>query len=89
MDLLHTILKDDIKKATEERRVLRKKLKAEKQRKNRIKKYTEEEIRSAMSYIFQLSFPNSDKSLERQSQLENDVIEELIASKLLFRKEVK
>ena len=40
-------------------------------------------------YIFQLSFPNSDKSLERQSQLENDVIEELIASKLLFRKEVK
>ena len=53
-----------------------------------MKKYTEEEIRSAMSYIFQLSFPNSDKSLEHQSQLENDVIEELIASKLLFRKEV-
>jgi hypothetical protein len=54
-----------------------------------MKKYTEEEIRSAMSYIFQLSFPNSDKSLERQSQLENDVIEELIASKHLFGKEVK
>ena len=37
MDLLHTILKDDIKKASEERRALRKKLKAERQRKSRIK----------------------------------------------------